>query len=104
MSLDEYFEEITLSIQQIRALKKREIVLLGHSTGALIATYYVNNNSAQEKIDGLILNAPFYIRQTFFMGYYAGDGSKKDPALSITNKGAIGSAGLFYRWLCLVLL
>ena len=30
------------------------------------------------------------------MGYYAGDGSKKDPALTITNKGAIGSAGLFF--------
>ena len=30
------------------------------------------------------------------MGYYAGDGSKKDPALSCSNKGSIGSAGLFY--------
>jgi DNA polymerase elongation subunit (family B) len=30
------------------------------------------------------------------MGYYAGDGSKKDPALTITNKGEIGCAGLFF--------
>lgn len=34
--------------------------------------------------------------QSFFMGYYSGDGSRKDPALCLSNKGAIGSAGLFY--------
>jgi DNA polymerase elongation subunit (family B) len=49
-----------------------------------------------KKIPVEILNAPFDIRQAFFMGYYAGDGSKKDSAISISNKGAIGSAGLFY--------
>lgn len=54
------------------------------------------DNRKYKKIPTIIFNAPFNIRQSFFMGYYAGDGSKKDPALSITNKGAIGSAGLFY--------
>lgn len=49
-----------------------------------------------KKVPDIILNAPLGIRQSFFMGYYAGDGSKKDPALTLTNKGAIGSAGLFY--------
>lgn len=49
-----------------------------------------------KRVPGIILNCPFEIRQAFFMGYYAGDGSKKDPAISLSNKGAIGSAGLFY--------
>ena len=49
-----------------------------------------------KKIPTIIFNSPFDIRQSFFMGYYAGDGSRKDPAISLSNKGAIGSAGLFY--------
>jgi DNA polymerase elongation subunit (family B) len=49
-----------------------------------------------KRVPSIILNSPFEIRQAFFMGYYAGDGSKKDPAISMSNKGAIGSAGLFY--------
>lgn len=49
-----------------------------------------------KRVPAIILNCPFEIRQAFFMGYYAGDGSKKDPAISLSNKGAIGSAGLFY--------
>lgn len=43
-----------------------------------------------------IYNLPVAIRQSFFMGYYAGDGSKKDPAVSCSNKGTIGTAGLFF--------
>jgi hypothetical protein len=54
------------------------------------------DNRANKKVPDIVLNAPYAIREAFFMGYYAGDGSKKDPALSITNKGAIGSAGLFF--------
>ena len=53
-------------------------------------------NDKDKKIPQAIFNAPLKIRQSFFMGYYAGDGSKKDPALCLSNKGMIGSAGLFY--------
>lgn len=49
-----------------------------------------------KRIPNIIFNCPFDIRQSFFMGYYAGDGSKKDPSISCSNKGAIGSAGIFY--------
>lgn len=49
-----------------------------------------------KKVPNYILNLPLVFREAFFMGYYAGDGSKKDPALTISNKGAIGSAGLFF--------
>jgi len=54
------------------------------------------DNRKYKKVPDIILNAPLGIRQSFFMGYYAGDGSKKDPALMITNKGGIGSAGIFF--------
>ncbi|CCV01678.1 d DNA polymerase (B family) [Invertebrate iridescent virus 22] len=49
-----------------------------------------------KKIPNIILQAPFQIRQAFFMGFYAGDGSKKDPSISITFKGQIGSSQLYY--------
>lgn len=49
-----------------------------------------------KKVPDVVLNAPYSIREAFFMGYYAGDGSKKDPALILTNKGEIGCAGLFF--------
>jgi DNA polymerase elongation subunit (family B) len=46
-----------------------------------------------KKIPDVILQAPFKIRQAFFMGFYAGDSKK---GISITFKGQIGSAQLFY--------
>jgi len=54
------------------------------------------NNRNYKKIPAIIYNSPFDIRQSFFMGYYSGDGSRKDNALTLSNKGSIGSAGLFY--------
>ena len=48
-----------------------------------------------KKVPTIILNSPFAIRQSFFMGYYAGNG-RKDPDISLSNKGSIGSASLFY--------
>lgn len=46
-----------------------------------------------KKIPDLVLNLPYKFREAFFMGCY---GSKNDLNLSITNKGAIGSAGIFF--------
>lgn len=54
------------------------------------------DNKANKKVPDVILNSDLPIRQAFFLGYYAGDGSKKDPDISSTNKGDIGAAGLFF--------
>lgn len=54
------------------------------------------DNRKYKKVPDIILNAPLGIRQSFFMGYYDGDGSKKEPAIAMTNKGGIGSAGMFF--------
>ena len=56
--------------------------------------FYDNRNN--KKIPTIIYNSPFDIRQSFFMGYYSGDENRNNPQISLSNKGAIGSAGLFY--------
>lgn len=54
------------------------------------------DNRKYKKIPSIILNSPLEIRTAFFMGYYAGDGSKKESCIRVCNKGTIGSAGIFF--------
>lgn len=50
-----------------------------------------------KRIPQYIFNSDFYTRQSFFMGYYYGDGNRHlDVGVAIQNKGEIGSAGLCY--------
>lgn len=57
----EFYEEIDLAVDYIKNFDKNEkLVLMGHSTGGLIAPLYVNHNQAKGKIDAIILNSPFF--------------------------------------------
>lgn len=58
-SITEYFEEITITINQVYEKSQSPIYLLGHSTGGLTAANYANFGEAKHKISGLILNSPF---------------------------------------------
>lgn len=58
-SITEYFEEITIAINQIYEKSQSPIYLFGHSTGGLIACNYANFGEEKNKISGLILNSPF---------------------------------------------
>lgn len=58
-SLDEYSEEITYSIKEINKISAQKVILLGHSTGGLIASRYANDGAEKDLISGLILNSPF---------------------------------------------
>jgi alpha-beta hydrolase superfamily lysophospholipase len=58
-SITEYFEEITIAINQIYEKSQSPIYFLGHSTGGLIACNYANFGAEKSKISGLILNSPF---------------------------------------------
>lgn len=58
-SITEYFEEITIAINQIYEKNPSPIYLLGHSTGGLTACNYANFGQEKNKISGLILNSPF---------------------------------------------
>lgn len=58
-NLTEYFGEIDLALEKIKARNPGKIILLGHSTGGLISAVYMNQGNARHWIDALILNAPF---------------------------------------------
>lgn len=65
--ISEYFEEITIAIRRIQEYCKGDIYLLGHSTGGLIASNYMNYGKEKKLIKGLILNSPFFdFNQTNF--------------------------------------
>ena len=53
--ISEYFEEISIAIKKIKS-KSTSLSLLGHSTGGLIASYYMNQGKEKGLVDGLILN------------------------------------------------
>jgi alpha-beta hydrolase superfamily lysophospholipase len=55
----EYYEEITIAIRQIREATNGDIFLLGHSTGGLIASNYMNDGQEKDVIKALLLNSPF---------------------------------------------
>lgn len=57
--LQEYFEEISMAINLISKENSSDLYLLGHSTGGLISSYYLNAGEERQKVNGLILNSPF---------------------------------------------
>ena len=59
--LRDYFNEIDISIDLIKSRDKNDkIVMIGHSTGGLISTLYADYHKDGNKIEGLILNSPFF--------------------------------------------
>lgn len=57
-NLNEYFPDIDSAITRMRRDSVDEIILMGHSTGGLISSLYMENHPAPE-IKALILNSPF---------------------------------------------
>ncbi|UFU07063.1 alpha/beta hydrolase [Ruania halotolerans] len=53
-----YDEEVGLALGEIRAAGAQEVVLLGHSTGGLIASLYASDHPGA--IDALVLNSPWF--------------------------------------------
>ena len=58
-SIEEYFEEISRALREIRKNSKQPIILLGHSTGGLITALYMNSGVERGLVSALILNSPF---------------------------------------------
>lgn len=57
----EYFEELDLAVDQIRNIDgNQQLVLMGHSTGGLIGSLYVQHRKSEKSIDALVLNSPFF--------------------------------------------
>ena len=59
LDMEEYFEEVSIAIQRIQAAGGAPITLLGHSTGGLLASSYMNDGEERSCIENLILNSPF---------------------------------------------
>lgn len=59
MSIDEYFEEIDSAIHKLREINNEEIILMGHSTGGLVTSIYMNRGNQRKQVSALVLNSPF---------------------------------------------
>lgn len=57
-SLDEYFQDVDSALTIARRDGNYELILMGHSTGGLLASYYMSKNPAAP-VDALLLNSPF---------------------------------------------
>lgn len=59
--LREYFEEISATIRIITQTDGNEqLIIQGHSTGALTTALYADRGDEKARIDGLVLNSPFF--------------------------------------------
>lgn len=59
-SITEYYPDITESLRRISRDGHTEIVLMGHSTGGLLASLYADNGQERGLISKLVLNSPFF--------------------------------------------
>lgn len=57
--LKEYFPDIDSALVAMKQAGISEIVMMGHSTGGLIASYYLAMKANPVHVDALILNSPF---------------------------------------------
>lgn len=58
-SLKEYFADLDTVLTIIRSEGNSHILLMAHSTGGLITSYYLNHRKENMPVEGLILNSPF---------------------------------------------
>ena len=58
--LHEYYPEIDRSIERMRQDRIERIVLMGHSTGGLLASLYASDGRRRADIERLILYSPFF--------------------------------------------
>lgn len=57
-SLNEYFPDLDSALNIVRREGNYEIILMGHSTGGLVTSYFLACNPAAP-VDALVLNSPF---------------------------------------------
>ena len=59
--LSEYDREITAAIDIVKLEDGHEtFIVMGHSTGGLIASLYADSGERSDEINGLVLNSPFF--------------------------------------------
>ncbi|MFI3270079.1 MAG: alpha/beta hydrolase [Rikenellaceae bacterium] len=69
--LSEYFEDIRAAVEAIHQDGAKDITLMGHSTGGLIAAYFVGTEQ-DTQINQVILNSPYLSQNvSWFLGKVA---------------------------------
>lgn len=59
-SMKEYFEDMDYAVGFIIDKNPQtQLILMGHSTGGLVVSYYAQYGALRDKVVGLILNSPF---------------------------------------------
>ena len=58
-NLNEYYADIDTALAVVRREGNRNIVLMGHSTGGLIASLYLHDRGPEAPVGALVLNSPF---------------------------------------------
>ena len=98
----EKLEGMTFMIKFYESAGVYHLKPVGNTEGAIVnlcRTYrkLFYDCRGSKRIPAEILQADYYTRQSFFMGYYAGDGARfLEKGVVIHNKGEIGTAGLCY--------
>ena len=99
----EKYEKLNFKItEQYDSSGVRHLTPVNNEEGAIVKLcdkyrnmFYDRRGSKRMPDD--IFNSDFYTRQSFMMGYYAGDGCRLlKVGVIINNKGEIGTAGLCY--------
>ena len=58
--MTEYFPDIDTAIDQIKQDGNTEMVMMGHSTGGLLTSIYIDKHNDEGFIKALLLNSPFF--------------------------------------------
>ncbi len=57
--ISEYYADIDTVLAVIQSEGNSRVILMGHSTGGLIGSLYIDNRRQKQPVDALILNSPF---------------------------------------------
>ena len=60
LNVNDYYEELGMTLEAMQAAGAQEITLLGHSTGGLLACLYAHEGAQRGAITRLVLNSPFF--------------------------------------------
>lgn len=59
-NMQEYFPDLDTAIAQIKKDGNTEMILMGHSTGGLLTSLYLDKHNPDGYIKALLLNSPFF--------------------------------------------
>ena len=100
-SIDDFWPEVDAAIAEATR-DHRRVVLLGHSTGGLVASIYAHRGPLRHSIDAVVLNSPWLdvklpplMRVAWEVAKRLGI-ARKEPVLELTQLHLSGGKPLFF--------